>query len=88
MKNMAKKKSSGLDGISQKNLILGAEVLAIPLARIINKSIETGVVPQIWKEAVVTPIYTHFISFHQKLQSPSTSLQLSSWLHLTQQFIQ
>ena len=36
MKKMAKKKSAGIDGITQKNLILGAEVSAIPLARIIN----------------------------------------------------
>ena len=37
MKKMAKKRSAGKDGISQANLILGADVLAIPLTRIINK---------------------------------------------------
>ena len=38
---------------------MGAEVLALPPIQIINKSIdpiETGEVPKIWKEAVVTPI--------------------------------
>ena len=56
MMSLKKKKSAGKDGISQEQLILGTDVLAIPLTRIINEWIRTGEVPQVWKEAVVTPI--------------------------------
>ena len=56
MKKMAKKKSKGKDGISQECLLLGQEALAAPLTTIINESIETGVFPTDWKEAIVVPI--------------------------------
>ena len=32
--------------------------MVIPLTRIINSSISTGIVPEKWKEAIVTPILT------------------------------
>ena len=56
MKKMAKKKSKGSDDISQECLILGLEALAAPLTEIINYSINTGIVPEQWKEAIVVPI--------------------------------
>ena len=56
MDQMKKKKSAGQDGISQESLLLGAEVLAIPLTRVINASIESGIFTGEWKEGVVTPI--------------------------------
>ena len=56
MKAMSKKKSKGNDGISQECLLLGTEVLAGPLTKIINTSIETGHFPDQWKEAIVVPI--------------------------------
>ena len=56
MKQMAKKKSKGKDGIPQDCLLLGAEVLSEPLAEIINASIESGIFPEQWKEAIVIPI--------------------------------
>ena len=56
IKSLNKKKSAGRDGLSQENLILGTEVLKIPLTRLINNSIEKGEFPKCWKEAVVTPI--------------------------------
>ena len=56
MKKMAKKKSKGSDDISQECLILGLEALAAPLTEIINNSINTGIVPEQWKEAIVVPI--------------------------------
>ena len=34
---MKKKKSAGKDGISQESLLLGAEILTIPLTRIITR---------------------------------------------------
>ncbi len=36
--------------------MLGAKALAAPLTRIINSSITSGVVPEVWKEAIITPI--------------------------------
>ena len=56
MLSLKKKKSAGKDGISQEQIVLGTDVLVIPLTRIINNSISTGVVPEAWKEAIVTPI--------------------------------
>jgi exonuclease III len=56
LKNLNKKKSSGLDGLSQENLILGATNLIAPLTKIVNQSIVEGEFPKEWKEAVVTPI--------------------------------
>ena len=50
MKSLKQKRSAGRDGLSQENLILGSEVLCIPLARIINTSIDTGIFPEDWKE--------------------------------------
>ena len=56
MKKLNKKKSSGLDGLSQENLILGAKHLIAPLTVIVNQSIEEGEFPNEWKEAAVTPV--------------------------------
>jgi hypothetical protein len=54
--SLKKKKSAGIDGISQEQLVLGAKVLVVPLTRIINSSISSGEFPSMWKEALVTPI--------------------------------
>ena len=56
LKKLNKKKSSGLDGLSQENLILGAENLIAPMTAIVNSSILEGVFPPQWKEAAVTPV--------------------------------
>ena len=56
MKSMKKKKSSGHDRITQECLLMGEQHLATPLTKIINESIRTGIVPNSWKAAVVTPI--------------------------------
>ena len=56
MKKLNKKKSSGLDGLSQENLILGAKHFIAPLTTIINQSIMQGEFPKDWKEAAVTPV--------------------------------
>ena len=53
---MKNKKSSGKDEISHEQLIMGAEILAIPLTRIINASILEGKFPEDWKEGVITPV--------------------------------
>ena len=56
LKKLNKKKSSGLDGLSQENLILGAENLIAPMTAIVNNSIMEGEFPPQWKEAAVTPV--------------------------------
>ena len=56
LKKLNKKKSSGLDGLSQEHLIMGASNLTSPLTTIINCSIRQGKFPDGWKEAAVTPV--------------------------------
>jgi hypothetical protein len=69
MARMAKKKSKGKDGISQECLLLGLEALAVPLTAIINESIETGVFPTEWKDAIVVPILKKVTKRPQKQQT-------------------
>ena len=59
MKKMSKKKSKGKDGISQECLLLGLEVIAAPLTKVINSSITAGYFPDQWKEAIVVPLLSH-----------------------------
>ena len=56
LKKLKKKKSSGIDGLSQENLIMGTANLLAPLTAIVNQSILDGEFPDGWKEALVTPI--------------------------------
>ena len=56
LKKLNKKKSSGLDGLSQENLLLGASTLLGPLTAIVNQSIVQAVFPSEWKQAAVTPV--------------------------------
>ena len=56
MNKLNKKKSLGLDGLSQEHLIMGAKNLITPLTTIINQSILEGEFPANWKEAAVTPV--------------------------------
>ena len=50
-------KSSGPDGIQNKYIKVAASVLAPNLAYIINLSIKTGIFPDAWKQARVSPIH-------------------------------
>ena len=56
MGEMKKKKSSGIDGIGQDLLLMGADIIAVPLTRVINISISKGTFPTEWKRAMVTPL--------------------------------
>ena len=56
MKRMKRKKSLGVDGIPQEVLVQGAPSLASILTNIFNTSVDSGLVPKSWKEAVVTPV--------------------------------
>jgi hypothetical protein len=54
--SLKKKKSSGSDGLTQEQLVLGAKTISVPLTRIINSSISSGIFPEEWKEAIITPV--------------------------------
>jgi hypothetical protein len=47
----------GFDGIPVRVLKLGADVLASPIARLVNVSLSTGIVPKDFKTALVLPIH-------------------------------
>ncbi|KAF2354306.1 hypothetical protein FHG87_014938 [Trinorchestia longiramus] len=50
-------KSTGPDGLGPRILKKTAEVISEPLTNIFNRSLETGIVPDDWKRANVTPIF-------------------------------
>lgn len=49
--------ATGLDGIPARVLEDAAPEIAKPIAYLINLTIWTGIIPQEWKEAKVTPIF-------------------------------
>ena len=49
--------TSGLDGISAKLLKEAGPIVSASLTYIINRSLTTGIFPNDWKVARVTPIY-------------------------------
>ena len=51
------KRSSGFDDISADLLKKAAPVICVPLTRIINTSIISGVFPETWKLAIVKPLF-------------------------------
>ena len=57
IEQMKAKTSCGKDKISSEMLKIGAEVLAVPLTWIINKSIVDKQFPEYWKEAIVKPLH-------------------------------
>ncbi|KAF2352852.1 Reverse transcriptase domain [Trinorchestia longiramus] len=50
-------KSTGPDGLGPRILKETAKVISEPLTNIFNRSLETGIVPDDWKRANVTPIF-------------------------------
>ncbi|KAF2347338.1 Reverse transcriptase domain [Trinorchestia longiramus] len=50
-------KSTGPDGLGPRILKETAEVKSEPLTNIFNRSLETGIVPDDWKRANITPIF-------------------------------
>ena len=51
------RKSPGLDGISVKLLKDTSDVIAQPLANIFNLSLQTGIFPDDWKIAKISPVF-------------------------------
>ena len=50
-------KSPGPDGVHPRVLREAADELAAPLTQLFNKSLKEGRLPQIWRDATVTPIF-------------------------------
>ena len=57
LKKIPTGKAFGMDGINDRFLKYGANVLAKPLAFIFQLSLQSGIVPDEWKLAKVTPIH-------------------------------
>ena len=57
IKKMKDNKSPGVDGIPPKLLKEIVEQISTPLAKLINLSLEEGIVPSEWKEANITPLF-------------------------------
>lgn len=57
LKKLKCNKSSGLDNIPPRLLKDSATIIAKPLTKIINASLMTEVVPDVWKRAKVTPVF-------------------------------
>ena len=57
LKRLSASKSTGLDGLPALFIKDGAEFLKIPISIIINKSINSGIVPEEMKFASVRPIF-------------------------------
>ena len=57
MKQQQPKLSCGLDTINNKIVKTACQQFAVPMAYIVNKSIEKGVVPSIYKLARIVQLY-------------------------------
>ena len=57
LKNLKPKTSCGLDGISSEMIKMCKEEMAGPLTLIINRSICSGVFPNKWKIAKISPLH-------------------------------
>ena len=56
---MDHKKARGVDQINNNLIHKTAEVVAEPLCKLINCSIETGMFPDLWKHARVLPLHKY-----------------------------
>ena len=57
MLKLSKKKAIGLDGISSQFIKISAPVIVASITEILNCSILTGIFPDEWKAARVTPVF-------------------------------
>ena len=70
-------KTSGLDNISARLLKEASPIVTRSLTFIINQSITTGIVPNAWKRARVSPI------FKEDLRTDPNNYRPVSYTHLT-----
>ena len=68
IKAMKDNKSPGVGGIPPKLLMEIVEQNSIPLARVFNLSL-TGVVPVVWKEANIIPLFKQGSRYKSELQT-------------------
>ena len=73
-------KASGLDGISAKLLKEAGPIISASLTYIINRSLPTGIFPNDWKVAIVTPIYKDDIKTNPNNYRPISLLPIVSKL--------
>lgn len=57
LKSLSPSSSSGIDGVHPSILVNCAEVIALPLFLLIRRSIESGLLPSLWKVSRVVPIF-------------------------------
>lgn len=57
LKNLDCNKSAGPDGIHPNLLVQCAESLTQPVVILFNRSLSEGIMPSIWKSALITPIH-------------------------------
>ena len=86
MQKMKPKKSAGHDGISTKLLKSLTDVISIPLAVVLNKSLAEGIVPDEMKIAKVIPIYKSkdhqsFTNYRPISLLPATSKVMEKIVH-------
>ena len=71
-------KATGPDGIPAKLLKETASVIAPSLCKLFNKSLNTGVLPQEWKEANIVPVFKKGDHEHTENYRPISLLSLVS----------
>ena len=57
LKNLIPNKAPGLDGLHPKVLKEMAEVVSEPITEIFRRSLDTGIIPTNWLQAVICPIF-------------------------------
>jgi transposase-like protein len=81
LKNLKVNKAPGVYEIVPRILIENADYLSQPLEDVYRESLETGVVPNEWKRANVTPIY---IKGPRELSFSYRPVSLTSYIHICQ----
>ena len=77
LKSIKTDKSPGPDLLHNRVLHETKDIIKVPLTNLFNKSLETGVIPNIWKTANVTPIYKKRLQVRPK-QLPAYQLNIDS----------
>jgi len=57
LKALVINKSPGPESVENIYLKMAADIISTPLTYLLNLSIDTGVIPEIWKSAFVTPLF-------------------------------
>ena len=57
IRSINKKKATGPDGISARMILICDDSLVLPLKLIFSNILSTGIYPELWKEANITPIH-------------------------------